>query len=335
MLGAFVSCCCQREASRRQIGGLVSSPHFGCCTSLCVCLCLSPSRFSRRVVSTCCLSLGQSAASPAHLAQSRLRLRHHRPPSGLLPRTVSLCVCCCCCLIFICLPFLFLVPSVLQLKSSPLSSHIRLIYFLLSVQRVLCCCCCCCCCCNVSPLSVFQVSPHFLWAVNMLTLTHLQPSCVSLHGMSCSRVCRVSLSVLLCLLLIWQTWVKTSLHIDVSPKRSPVSPSKKCPSVDFPWGFYRGIRWWVTFIDLYWQPGISCSADSWCCLWQPVINTNNQVTFATDKRANYSRDKTEKNPKNIQIFSVLYFPLTALLSVDRCTCSLSICRCCSPQVCLL
>ena len=155
------------------------------------------------------------------------------PPSASPPASLRITASHCLCVLLLLLldfhpspPLRFLFPSVLQLKGSPPSSHIPLIYFLLSVERVFCCCCCCCCS-NVSPLSVFQVSPHFLWAVNMLTLTHLQPFCVSLHGMSCFRVRRVSLPVFLCPFSDLTDLSQTIAAYQCLTKRSPVSPGKK------------------------------------------------------------------------------------------------------------
>lgn len=154
----YVSCCCQWESLLRVLFGL----HFGCAAPL-----MSACMFVFLSLSRCVFSLPQLrtvSSIPAHFAQSRLSVRH-QPLSGLLlPHTV------CGCSILTCICSFVL----LQLKVSPVFRHPLHLFPLLSVKHVLSCCC------NVSPLSVFQDAPLFLWYTN----PSQAPLCVSAWDLS-------------------------------------------------------------------------------------------------------------------------------------------------------
>lgn len=136
--------------------------------------------------------------------------------------------------------------------------------------------CCAGSCFNVSPLSVFHSSCLFSMSnPPVCVCTRPLPSVTLLP--SCFLCC--------CYLVesVSQTWVKTSLHINTQLEICSVCCFiSRC----FPVRFHRGIKWCPTFIDLCWQPRINGGTDSWCRLQQSVINTNNQIAFVTDSRAN-------------------------------------------------
>lgn len=132
------------------------SLHFGCAVpfvSACMFVSLSRSVFS--LSSSLAVSASDSqqhpcspcTISPLCASPSSLRI------------TASHCLCVLLLLLDLHLSLFFFFLS-LQLIGPLLSSDILSVYFLPSVEHVLCCCC------NVSPLCVFQVSPPFLWAVN-------------------------------------------------------------------------------------------------------------------------------------------------------------------------
>lgn len=154
-------CMCPAAASENRCWGFCLVCTLGVQLLSCLLACLSLS------LSRCVFSLPQLrtvSSIPAHFAQSRLSVRH-QPLSGLLlPHTV------CGCSILTCICSFVL----LQLKVSPVFRHPLHLFPLLSVKHVLSCCC------NVSPLSVFQDAPLFLWYTN----PSQAPLCVSAWDLS-------------------------------------------------------------------------------------------------------------------------------------------------------